>query len=210
MSYPDIKLEESLWEKGYKNVIGVDEAGIGPLAGPVVAAAVLIHSPEQVVEYVKDSKKMTAKNREKAFEEIKSKSSAFGIGLLDVDVIDEVNIHNAVNQCIEIAIEELDKKLDGQIGYIIIDGNKFKTPQPYPAQGIKKGDLYHYSISAASVLAKVTRDKIMKDYAEQYPEYGFENHMGYATEKHKEALEKYGPCRIHRKSYKPVADLLTS
>lgn len=202
MIFPTLELEEKLWLEGYKNVVGVDEAGRGPLAGPVVAGAVLVHSRDQLVEGVRDSKKMSEKQRNSVFELIKEKSSGWGVGIVDSVEIDEIGIQEAVRQAMIRAISNI-----SDIDYIIADGKNVSLISGYPMLRITKGDLLHYSISAGSILAKVTRDKIMKESSLTYPNYGFEKHMGYGTKKHIEAILKYGPCEIHRRSFEPIKSL---
>lgn len=194
-------------EKGFLHVAGVDEAGKGPLAGPVAAGAVVIHSEHQVIPYVKDSKFMTEKQREKAFEAICKKSSAFGIGTVSQEYIDKKGIDIAVRKAMLIALKQLEQTFNIKISYVLVDGSKTKPLKIYASQRIKAGGLHQYTIAAASVLAKVTRDRIMRQFAKQYPFYGFEKHVGYGTKKHLEALQKYGPCGIHRKSYVPVKNI---
>lgn len=206
---PHISLEKSLWEKGFTNVAGVDEAGKGPWAGPVTAAAVIIHSSKQVISTVRDSKIMTKIQREKAFEQIIKRSSAFGIGVVSEQEIDKIGIQKAVKKAMLMAIKDLKYKFKINISYLLVDGSKTMALRKNNVQRIKKGGLYHYSISAASVLAKVTRDKIMEKIAKQYPNYGFEKHVGYGTKLHMEKLKEYGICPIHRKSFKPVKKMLT-
>ncbi len=203
MIYPDTKLEEKLWKDGFKSVVGVDEAGRGPLAGPVVVGAVMIEKPDQVVEGVRDSKKMTKKRREKAFVEIQEKSSAFGIGIVDAKEIDRVGIKEAVKEAMVLAIKEVEKKIKKKVDYIISDGAVYLLDD-HRMMSISHGDLNHYSIAAASVLAKVSRDTIMEQYAKEYPDYGFEKHVGYGTKVHLDAISKYGICDIHRRSYEPI------
>jgi len=207
MIYPDTKLEERLWGEGYKLIVGLDEAGRGPLAGPVVASGVVISDLSQVIPEVRDSKKMTEKQRDKAFVEIKKLSLAYGIGLVGPREIDKMGIQNAVLQAMTTAVEIIERKLNSKIDYIIADGMNILSIKNYKMDKIKKGDLYHYSIAAGSVLAKVTRDKLMREYHEKYPEYGFDTHVGYGTKKHMEALKRYGATEIHRRSFKPVANL---
>lgn len=203
MKYPDTKLEEKLWQKGFRYVLGVDEAGRGPLAGPVVVGAVLIENPKQVVENVRDSKKMTKKQREQAFVEIQEKSTAFGIGIVDAKEIDRVGIKEAVKEAMILAVSEVEKKIKKKVDYIISDGAVYLLDD-HKMMSISRGDLNHYSIAAASVLAKVTRDMIMEEYSKKYPNYGFEKHMGYGTKMHLDAISKHGICDIHRKSYEPI------
>ncbi len=204
MVYPTLELEEKLWKKGCNIVAGLDEAGRGPLAGPVVAGCVVISSPDQVVDIVRDSKKMTKKQRDSAFDLIKVKSYAYGVGVVDARRIDEIGIRYAVLEAMTKAVEAVEKMLCKRIEYIIADGGIYLL-EDYNMESINKGDLYHYSISAASVLAKVTRDSMMGEYAKQYPEYGFERHMGYGTKYHVEMIQKYGPCEIHRRSFAPFS-----
>lgn len=205
---PNILLEKSLWKKRYLNVVGVDEVGRGPWAGPVIAGAVVIHSEKQVVKSVRDSKKMTKIQREKAFVEIIKKSSAFGIGVVSEKVVDAIGIQKAVKKAMIMALKDLKLKFKIDISYILVDGSKTMPIRKNNIQRIKRGGLYHYSISAASVLAKVTRDRIMEKMANKYPEYGFKKHVGYGTKLHLEALEKYGACPIHRKSFAPIKTML--
>lgn len=207
MKYPDTKLEEKLWQKGLRYVLGVDEAGRGPLAGPVVVGAVLIENPKQVVENVRDSKKMTKKQREQAFVEIQEKSTAFGIGIVDAKEIDRVGIKEAVKEAMILAVSEVEKKIKKKVDYIISDGAVYLLDD-HKMMSISRGDLNHYSIAAASVLAKVTRDMIMEEYSKKYPNYGFERHMGYGTKMHLDAISKHGICDIHRKSYEPIKSSL--
>lgn len=208
MIKPNISLEKSLWEKGFVNVVGVDEAGKGPWAGPVIAGAVVIHSPEQVIPQVRDSKTMTKIQREKAFEKIIKKSSGFGIGVVSEKEIDAIGIQKAVKKSMMMAIKDLKLKFKIDISYILVDGSKTMPLRKNDVQRIKKGGLYHYSISAASVLAKVTRDKIMKKQASLYPMYGFEKHVGYGTKNHINALIAHGISPIHRKSFMPIKNML--
>ena len=207
MIIPDISLEQSLWQKGFLHVAGVDEAGKGPWAGPVTAGAVMIHSHTQIVATVRDSKLMTAKQREKTFDEICHHSSAFGIGMVDAKEIDTIGIDYAVKKAMTMALTKLEKNFNLAISYVIVDGLRTKPLETYLSKRIKTGGLYHYSISAGSVLAKVTRDRIMRDFDIQYPIYGFAKHVGYGTELHHKALQAYGSCPIHRKSFAPVKKL---
>jgi len=200
MINPTIDLEKKLWAEGFLKICGLDEVGRGPLAGPVVVGAVVIESENQFLEGVRDSKVMSEKKRDFFFEKIKEISTGWGIGIVENFEIDELGISQAIQKAMERAIDSL--KFD--VDYLITDGNVQKI-RNYPMQVITDGDARHYSISAASVLAKVTRDNIMKEYSKKYPEYGFEKHVGYGTKIHMEALERIGPCEIHRKCFKPVA-----
>ena len=186
------------------HVAGVDEAGKGPLAGPVTAGAVMIHSVEQVVEGVRDSKLMSAKQRENVFDAICTKSSAYGIGIVEAEEIDKLGIDTAVQKAMLMALLQLEEGFGTALSYVIVDGSKTKVLPQFESLRIKKGGLYHYSISAGSILAKVTRDRIMHSLAKDYPEYGFDTHVGYGTKAHVDAIEKYGPCALHRKSFEPI------
>ncbi|MFA7654617.1 MAG: ribonuclease HII [Candidatus Dojkabacteria bacterium] len=208
MIFPDTKIEQKLWKEGYKVVVGLDEAGRGPLAGPVVASAVVISNLNQVVPTVRDSKKMTEKQRNQAYEKIKEISHSYGVGIVGSREIDAIGIQKAVQKAMKIAVEVVEAKLNTKADYIIADGlNILKIPN-YKMKKFKQGDLYHYSISAASVLAKVTRDSIMKKYHKKYTVYGFDKHMGYGTKMHMDAIKKYGICDIHRRSFKPIKDAI--
>lgn len=204
MIIPDILLESSLWQQKFQHIAGIDEAGKGPLAGPVTAGAVMIHHPEQVVPFVRDSKLMSAKQREAAFEQIITISSSYGVGIVSSEEIDMIGIDTAVKKAMLLALSALEKRAGITLSYVIVDGSKTKPLEVYRSQRIKKGGLYHYSIAAGSILAKVTRDRLMLKMAQKYPQYGFENHVGYGTAAHLHALETYGPCEIHRKSFAPI------
>lgn len=208
MIIPTISLEKELWEKGYAFVAGVDEAGKGPWAGPVTAGAVVITDISQIVKSVRDSKLMTSLQREKTYEEILKKSVAYGIGIVEADEIDSIGIDWAVKKAMLLALTGAESQLSGKLSFVIVDGSKTKRLEEYPTMRILKGGLYHYSIAAGSILAKITRDRIMQDFSLVYPEYGFDRHVGYGTKLHQEALKRYGPCEIHRKSYSPIRALL--
>lgn len=209
MINPDIELEKSLWRKGFINVAGLDEVGRGPLAGPVVAGAVIIHREDQFLEGVRDSKKMTEKKRDFFFEKIKDVVSGWGVGVVSSEDIDTLGISKAVLKAMQLALLDAENMIGKKSDYLIVDGPSVLKIPGYEMTRMKSGDLLHYSISAASVLAKVTRDRMMiEDYALKYPEYGFEKHVGYGTKFHMDALEKYGPCPIHRRSFSPIAKLL--
>ncbi len=207
MITPDISLEKSLWKKGFINVVGVDEAGKGPWAGPVTAASVVIHSDKQIVKIVRDSKLMTKIQREKAFDQITKTSSAFGVGIVSEKEIDRIGIQKVVKKAMIHALKNIKIKFGIDVSCVLVDGSKTAPLTNYESLRIKKGGLYHYSISAASVLAKVTRDKIMKKMAKKYPLFGFDKHVGYGTKMHFKALEMYGACPIHRKSYAPIKNM---
>ncbi len=187
--------EKQYAAEGYEKICGVDEAGRGPLAGPVCAAAV-IFPQGVVVEGVNDSKKLTEKKREELFEQIKEKATAYCVAWASVEEIETINILNAAMLAMQRAVEGLQEKAD----FALIDGNK-KPFLMIPCEAIVKGDSLSHSIAAASILAKVSRDRLMKEMAEKYPEYGFEKHKGYGTKLHTEKLLEYGMCEIHRPSF---------
>lgn len=181
--------------KGYKAVCGVDEAGRGPLAGPVCAAAVIL--PENtIIDGVNDSKKLSEKKREALFDVIKSSARSYCIAYATVEEIESMNILNATMLAMTRAVEGLEVKAD----YAMIDGNRLPDLN-IDSEFIIKGDAKSMSIAAASILAKVSRDRLLREYAKEYPEYQFDKHKGYGTKAHIEALKKYGPCPYHRMSF---------
>jgi ribonuclease HII len=187
-------------------VCGVDEAGRGPLAGSVVAGAVVL-DPNSPIEGLKDSKKLSAARREFLFEQIQRKAKAWGIGEASSVEIDEINILQATMLAMRRAIEDLTSRLGGWPDKALIDGNR--CPElPISAEAIVKGDAKEPAISAASILAKVTRDRQMMALHELYPQYGFAQHMGYPTEAHFAALQEFGACSEHRRSFSPVRNVL--
>ena len=187
-------------------VCGVDEAGRGPLAGAVVAGAVVL-DPENPITGLKDSKKLSATRREFLFEQIQLKAKAWGIGEASPVEIDEINILQATMLAMRRAIEDLTTRLGGWPDKALIDGNR--CPElPISAQAIVKGDTKEPAISAASILAKVTRDRQMMSLHELHPQYGFAQHMGYPTEAHFAALKEFGACPEHRRSFSPVRNVL--
>lgn len=190
-----LKYENELLAKGYKYICGVDEAGRGPLAGPVCAAAVIL--PEnKIIDGVNDSKKLSEKKRELLFDVIKNEAVAYSIAFSTVEEIEEYNILNATMLAMKRAVEGLEVKAD----YAIIDGNK--TPDlEILCESIVKGDANSMSIAAASILAKVSRDRLCFEYSKKYPEYMFEKHKGYGTKLHIDKIKEYGPCEIHRMSF---------
>ena len=189
------EIENGLYPKGFKLIAGVDEAGRGPLAGPVCAAAVILPQGARI-EGVNDSKKLTEKKREALFDIICNTAVAYAIEFVSPTVIDEINIRQATSLAMHNAVQNLDRKAD----YIIIDGNDgipFDTPYEY----IIKGDARSQTIAAASILAKVSRDRLMRELDREYPEYGFAKHKGYGTKAHMEAIQKYGVSEVHRKTF---------
>ena len=190
-----LEFEKKAIAKGYKAVCGVDEAGRGPLAGPVCAAAVIL--PEGIIiDGVNDSKKLSEKKREALFDVIREQSLAYSIAYATVAEIEEINILNAAMLAMKRAVEGLSVKAD----YAMIDGNRLPEID-IDSECIVKGDAKSMSIACASILAKVSRDRLLYKYAEEYPMYGFDKHKGYGTAAHREAILKYGPCPYHRKSF---------
>jgi ribonuclease HII len=188
-------LEIEAWRAGHRVVAGADEAGRGPLAGPVVAAAVIL--PEDFDDIrVTDSKKLTASQRDLLYDTIYAEARSVGIGILDPPEIDRVNILRAALAAMAMAVQNLCPAPD----FLLVDGT-FATPLSLPQKAVKKGDSLSYSIAAASIVAKVTRDRLMERYDLEYPGFGFAKHKGYPTEEHREALLRLGPCPIHRKSF---------
>ncbi len=190
-----LQYENEVRNKGFKFICGVDEAGRGPLAGPVCAAAVILHD-NQIIEGVNDSKKLSEKKREALYDLIKEQALAYSVAFAAVEEIEEMNILNATMLAMKRAVEGLKIKAD----YALIDGNKV-PPVNIPCEYVIKGDAKSMSIAAASILAKVSRDRLCYEYAKKYPQYGFDKHKGYGTKLHREALLKYGPCEIHRMSF---------
>lgn len=191
----NLDFEWNYWRRGVKYLAGVDEAGRGPLAGPVVAAAV-IFSQAAVVPGVDDSKKLTEKKRETLYELIREQALSIGIGIVQHDVIDRINISKA-------SILAMRKAIDGlaiQPHFIAADGNSF-VHDSIPYENIIDGDAKVFTIAAASIVAKVTRDRLMRQYHEQFPQYGFARHKGYGTKQHLEAIRQHGLCAIHRKTF---------
>lgn len=190
------KYEKEYYSKGYNCICGIDEAGRGPLAGPVVAGAVILPK-DCLIEGVNDSKKISEKKREKLYDDITKNALAWAVGVVDNNVIDEINILNATRKAMKMAIEGLKIKPD----YILIDAEKKVDTDGIPYLPIIKGDALSISIAAASIIAKVTRDRMMREYDEIFPMYGFGKHKGYGTKAHIEAIGKYGICMIHRKTF---------
>jgi ribonuclease HII len=190
------QMENDLHSKGFKYICGIDEAGRGPLAGPVVVASVIMPA-DSMIEGVNDSKKVSEKRREELYEIITKEAISYGVAIIDHNVIDEINILNATKKGLTDSLKELKVKPD----LILVDAlNKIDT-LGIPYDSIIKGDAKCYSISAASIIAKVTRDRIMRQWDEVYPEYGFAGHKGYGTAKHISAIREYGLCPIHRRSF---------
>lgn len=206
MSY-DLPMEPDLWDyeikardKGYRFMVGVDEAGRGPLAGPVVAAAVILPL-DAVLEGLDDSKKISPAKREELFPKIQA--MVHGVAVVSQEVIDEINILQAARLAMKQAVEKLPSDPD----LLLIDGNQ-RIDSSIDQWTIVKGDAKSFSIAAASVLAKVTRDRIMEDYHHMYPQYEFTRHKGYGTQLHRDLIAEHGPCPIHRRTFKGVTEYL--
>jgi len=220
MKSPNFNEEKKLWKQGYECVVGLDEAGRGPLAGPVVAAAVFLQKNSRVNLKINDSKKLSAKQRDFFYEKITNhKNITWGVGIVSEQVIDKINILQATKLAMKRAIEDLSTNSDGRqnlwkVGFLLIDGN-FKIDTSRLRQGsgepkqksIIKGDSKVFSIAAASIIAKVTRDRIMEKIHKKYPQYGFNQHKGYPTTLHRAQLASLGACKIHRKTFFPVKGL---
>lgn len=187
--------ERRLRERGYCYIAGVDEAGRGPLAGPVVAGAVILSLDTEIID-LKDSKKLSPGKREKVYEIIKEKAIAYSYASIDEKYIDKYNILNATLEAMRRAVQNLSVKPD----FVLVDALQIPSIQ-IPQKGIKHGDDLCACIAAASIVAKVNRDNIMKKYDKLYPEYAFSKHKGYCTKQHIESIKKYGYCPIHRQSF---------
>lgn len=190
------EIENEIYNSGIETICGIDEAGRGPLAGPVVVAAVIMPK-DSMIEGVNDSKKVSEKKRETLYEQIINEAIAYGVGIIDQKEIDEINILNATKKGLTTAIKELKVKPQR----ILVDALTGIDTLGIPYTSIIKGDAKAYSIAAASIIAKVTRDKIMREWDEIYPEYGFEKHKGYGTKMHIDAIKEYGLCPLHRLSF---------
>ena len=188
--------ENELRKKGFNTICGIDEAGRGPLAGPVVVASVIMPA-DSMIEGVNDSKKVSEKKREKLYDLILEEAISYGVGIIGQDEIDEINILNATKKALTLSLKELTTKPD----LIIVDALTHIDTMGIPYESIIKGDAQCYSIAAASIIAKVTRDRIMREWDAVYPEYGFQQHKGYGTAKHIAAIREYGLCPIHRRSF---------
>lgn len=189
-----LEYERLLLNEGCNYIAGIDEVGRGPLCGPVVCAAVILPL-DDIIEGVDDSKKLSKKKREIIYEEIVKKAISYSVCRIEHDEIDRINILNATKKCMANCVEELSVKPDA----VIIDAVKLDIP--YKTVSIIKGDAKSYLIGAASIVAKVTRDKIMEEYSKIYPQYGFERNSGYGTKEHITAIKEFGPCEIHRKTF---------
>ena len=197
-----LEYETKAVTKGYGNIAGVDEAGRGPLAGPVVAAAVIFPAKIDIAG-LDDSKKLSPKKREELFPKIQAEAVAYGVAIVDREVIDKINILQASLLAMKQAVEQLQTVPD----LLLIDGNQ-KIDSTLDQWAVVKGDSKSLSIAAASVLAKVTRDRVMKDYHKLYPQYEFHRHKGYGTKLHRDLIEEHGPCPIHRSTFKGVSEFI--
>lgn len=193
---PDFQYEDAAKKKGYKYICGVDEAGRGPLAGPVCAAAVILPAGIQI-EGLNDSKKLSEKKREELYTVITGKALAYSVAFGTLEEIEKYNILNATYVAMNRAIDGLAVKAD----FALIDGNRAPAGIKIPCETVIKGDGKSSSIAAASILAKVTRDRLLIEYDKKYPQYNFKKHKGYGTKEHYEAIKKYGVCEVHRLSF---------
>jgi ribonuclease HII len=193
-----LRTERRYWGEGLTRICGVDEVGVGPLAGPLVAAAVVL-PPEIDIRGVDDSKKLSAQRRQKLSIEIRAAATAFAVGIVEVEEVDRLNTYWAALEAMRRAVAGLAVTPER----LLIDARKIPD-LAIPQESIVKGDARSYSIAAASIIAKEVRDQIMRELDAHYPEYGFARHMGYGTRVHLEALERYGPCAAHRRSFEPV------
>ncbi|MDO5556065.1 MAG: ribonuclease HII [Clostridia bacterium] len=190
------EFESKLYDNKIKYIAGIDEAGRGPLAGPVVVGCVIMN-PESFIEYINDSKKISETKREILYQKIKEEAIDFSVGIVEQEEIDKINILNATKKALTIAIDKLNVKPD----IILVDALDKIDTKGIPYISVIKGDAKIYSVSAASIIAKVTRDRIMREYDEVYPEYGFKKHKGYGTAMHIQAIKEHGICDLHRKTF---------
>lgn len=216
MKYANLTEENKLWKKGYKHIACLDEVGRGPLAGPVVAAAVTINSKfkkqnlklQSKIKNLRDSKKLSAKQREEFYKILTNHPLIkWGVGIVSEKIIDKINIKNAAELAMMRALANLKTKSEKRkIDFLIIDGNAISNSKlkSYNLKLIVRGDEKVFSCALASIVAKVTRDRLMMRYDKKYPQYRFDLHKGYPTKLHRSLLKKHGPCKIHRKSFYPV------
>jgi ribonuclease HII len=206
MNTPNLKEERALFKKGCRYIAGIDEAGRGPLAGPVVSATVVFERKniDKWLRFnIKDSKKLSEKQRKRLFKIIKEEAVEIKSSRVSEKVIDKINIRQATL----LAMRRAFLRLKTPIDFVLIDGKDTLKKLPVNQKAIVSGDGKSVIIAAASVIAKETRDDIMRRYAKKYPEYGFERHKGYGTKLHRKMIKKYGPCKIHRKSFRPIKDI---
>lgn len=195
-----LRYEKELYQSGYQAIAGIDEVGRGPLAGPVVAAAVIL-PPECKIKGLNDSKKIPKKKHQEIYQAVMDKALEVGVGQIDNDIIDQVNIYEATKLAMKVALSKLSLKPD----YLLIDAMKLDVD--IPQDSIIKGDANSLSIAAASIVAKVTRDKLMADYDKEFPGYDFSQNAGYGTKSHLQGLERNGVTPIHRKTFEPVKSM---
>ncbi len=210
MKYPNFSEEKRLRKRGYKVVVGIDEAGRGPLAGPVFAGAVVVNFSNYLTIKalshlgVRDSKKLTPKKREELYKILTSHSQIeWAIGRASEKVVDKINVLEATKLAMKRAVKNLEKKIRKQADFLILDG-RIRLDLDIDQKSVIKADNKIFSCAAASIVAKVRRDRLMRRHDKKYPQYGFISHKGYGTKKHMVALTELGPCKIHRKSFKPV------
>jgi len=196
-----LRVERELWRAGFAMIAGVDEVGVGPLAGPVVAAAVILPHDSRLRE-IDDSKKLTASQREEVAIAIRASALGIGVGIVEVDEIDRLNIYRAALEAMRRAVMALPTVPD----HVVVDARSIPGIA-VPQTALIKGDSRCYSVAAASIVAKVTRDAMMRELDTSYPQYGFCAHMGYATKQHLDAIGRHGPSPIHRRSFAPVREL---
>ncbi|MFH1048655.1 MAG: ribonuclease HII [Patescibacteria group bacterium] len=223
MAKPTFEYENKLVDSGFTNICGIDEVGRGPLAGPVVASAVIISAElfkdSSKFKSINDSKKLSEKSREKWHDFLtKREKIKWGIGIVSEKIIDRINILEATKLAMMEAIKMLVRQpadmpasamfQRGEPDFLLIDGNFTLEIPDLSQKAIPRGDAKVISIAAASIIAKVTRDRMMRQYHEDYPEYGFDKHKGYGTAMHIEMIKKYGPCAIHRKSFEPIKGMM--
>ena len=190
------EIEQSVYKEGFQYICGIDEAGRGPLAGPVVIASAIMPK-DSMIEGVNDSKKVSEKKREELFEIITKEAISYGVGIISQEEIDEINILNATKKGLTESLKDLSVKPD----IILVDALKDIDTLNIPYRSVIKGDAKIYSIACASIIAKVTRDRIIREWDKVYPQYGFASHKGYGTAKHIEAIKEYGLCPLHRRSF---------
>lgn len=213
MTSPNFDYENKLIKSGFSRICGIDEVGRGPLAGPVVACAVIISDSKNFAaekfKKIKDSKKLSAKQREKWHKVLTENIGVkFGIGIVSEKIIDKINILEATKSAMLKALENLTCKLADNPDFLLIDGNFILDELDLNQKAVPRGDEKIISIAAASIIAKVTRDKMMLKYHKKYPDYFFDKHKGYGTKLHFKMIEKHGPCPIHRRSFEPTKSMV--
>ncbi|MEB3336801.1 MAG: ribonuclease HII [Leptolyngbyaceae bacterium] len=200
---PTLQVEQSLWDRGQQRIVGVDEAGLGSLCGPVVAAAVLLPLDCVMIPGVRDSKTLSARQRDRLFQEIFQQAVGVGIGAASVAEIDQLNVLQASYLAMERALSRI-----GQYDHALIDGREITKADLGPHTAIVDGDASCYAIACASIIAKVRRDRFIQRLAARHPEYGWDRNAGYGTKEHLEAVQKFGVTRFHRCSYAPIRKAL--